>query len=85
MKKLTLSFFMLIALAVQMKAQSVYERPVIKELMDRTNTYQLNNPWREYDDNWIRGTYYAGVMACYFATGDNAYLEQTDKLCTDNL
>jgi len=63
-------------------AQSVYEKNTIKELMDRTNTYQLKNPWKEYDDNWIRGTYYAGVMACYFATGDKAYLEQTDKLCT---
>jgi len=84
MKKTAMSLFMVIAIAMAMnlQAQSVFEANKIKELMDRVNSYQLANPWREYDDNWIRGTYYAGVMACYFATGDNAYLEQTDELCT---
>ncbi|TSE08305.1 glycoside hydrolase family 88 protein [Aquimarina algiphila] len=75
-------FFVILFVASNLMAQSIYERPQIKELIDRVNTYQLNHPWKEYDDNWIRGTYYAGVMACYFATEDKTYLEQTDKLCT---
>ncbi|MFG6687754.1 glycoside hydrolase family 88 protein [Mariniflexile sp. HNIBRBA6329] len=49
--------------------------------MDKTNAYQLANPWSEYDDNWIRGTYYIGVMACYLATEDEAYLNQCNDLC----
>ncbi|MGS0524378.1 glycoside hydrolase family 88 protein [Zobellia nedashkovskayae] len=64
-----------------MQAQDIYDQVPIKELMDRTNNYQLNHPWQEYDDNWIRGTYYAGVMACYLATEDVNYLNQTDALC----
>lgn len=73
-------FFLLIAIFISahMKAQNVFDQDVIKELMDRTNQYQLKHPWREYDDNWIRGTFYTGVMACYLATGDEAYLNQAD-------
>ena len=56
------------------QAQAIFDRETIKELMDRTNNYQFNHPWREYDDNWIRGTYYAGLMACLLATQDEAYL-----------
>ena len=48
--------------------------------MDKVNKYQLENPWKEFDDNWIRGTYYAGVMACYQATGDKSYLDQCNAL-----
>ena len=50
-------------------------------LMDRVNAYQLKNPWKEFDNNWIRGTYYAGVMACYTATKDRSYLTQSEKFC----
>jgi rhamnogalacturonyl hydrolase YesR len=60
--------------------QSVNDKSDIKELMLSVNRYQLENPWREYDDNWIRGTYYAGVMACYQATGDEQFLEQCNTL-----
>ena len=62
-------------------SQSIYEKETVKKLMDKVNTYQLNNPWQEYDDNWIRGTYYAGVMACYLATNDEAFLKQSEALC----
>jgi rhamnogalacturonyl hydrolase YesR len=44
--------------------------------MDRVNQYQYTHPWTENDDNWIRGTYYTGVMACYQATKDGKYLSQ---------
>jgi rhamnogalacturonyl hydrolase YesR len=61
-------------------AQSVHDKPAIKSIMDKVNNYQLAHPHAKYDDNWIRGTYYAGVMACYQATGDKKYLEQCDAL-----
>lgn len=49
----------------------------IFELMHKVNHYQYNHPWTEKDDyNWIRGTYYTGVMATYQATGDKAFLDQ---------
>ena len=62
-------------------AQSVSDKQAIKSFMDRVNKYQFENPWQEFDDNWIRGTYYAGVMACYSATGDKAYLDQCEAFC----
>lgn len=61
-------------------AQSVCDKASVKEIMDRVNTYQYQNPWTEFDDNWIRGTYYTGVMACYQATGDKKYLKQCNDL-----
>lgn len=61
-------------------AQSVSDKIQVKALMDRVNGYQLANPWKEFDDNWIRGTYYAGVIACYQATGDKKFLKQCDEL-----
>ena len=62
-------------------AQSIHDKQGVKAIMDRVNKYQLENPWQEFDNNWIRGTYYAGVMACYFATGDKAYLDQCETFC----
>jgi rhamnogalacturonyl hydrolase YesR len=47
-----------------------------KQLMRHVNAYQLAHPWKETDRNWIRATYYSGVMAAYRATGDEAYFEQ---------
>lgn len=61
-------------------AQYVADKEQVKSLMDKVNGYQLANPWKEFDDNWIRGTYYAGVMACYQATGDKKFLKQCDEL-----
>jgi rhamnogalacturonyl hydrolase YesR len=60
--------------------QSVFDKDSVKEIMDKVNRYQLEHPYAKYDDNWIRGTYYAGVMACYQKTGDKTYLEQCDML-----
>ncbi len=81
MNKIVLLFLTILLPGLNLPAQSIYERGQIKKLMDKVNTYQLNNPWQEYDDNWIRGTYYAGVMACYLATGDETYLKQSNDLC----
>lgn len=82
MKKIISTFVAVFMTMIIMDAQSIFDQKSIKELMDRTNNYQLKNPWRAYDDNWIRGTYYSGIMACYFATGDENYLTQSDALCT---
>ena len=81
MKKSLLIFCIGLITVLNSNAQSIFEKETVKQLMDKVNTYQLNNPWKVYDDNWIRGTYYAGVMACYFATGDEAYLKQSVALC----
>lgn len=77
MKTLT---FLALLLSHLAGAQYVSDKAQIKSLMDKVNGYQLANPWKEFDDNWIRGTYYAGVMACCQATGDKKYLDQCDEL-----
>lgn len=77
-KTVFIPFLMLISSVVN--AQSVYDKESIKTIIEKVNKYQLENPWTEFDDNWIRGTYYTGVMACYQSTGDKKYLEQCDAL-----
>ena len=67
-------------LIMSIHAQSVFDKTSVKAVMDKVNHYQYTHPWQEFDDNWIRGTYYAGVMACYQATGDMAYLNQCNAL-----
>jgi unsaturated rhamnogalacturonyl hydrolase len=54
----------------------IFSTDFIADIIDKVNRYQLNNPWSEDDYNWIRGTYYTGVMACYQATGIKKYLLQ---------
>ena len=56
--------------------QNIYSKDFIESIIKKVNDYQLANPWKETDDNWIRGTYYTGVMACYQATGKQELLEQ---------
>jgi unsaturated rhamnogalacturonyl hydrolase len=76
----TVSIFLLLFFSLFTNAQSVFDKESIKLVMDRANKYQFEHPWTEFDDNWIRGTYYTGVMACYQSTGDKNYLEQCDAL-----
>lgn len=59
--------------------EDIYSKPFIKEIISKTNEYQYNHPWKETDDNWIRGTYYTGVMAVFQATGDEKYLQQCNE------
>jgi unsaturated rhamnogalacturonyl hydrolase len=60
------------------KRGDIFTKKFIGEIMERVNSYQLANPWSEDDYNWIRGTYYTGVMACYQATGNKKYLIQSN-------
>ena len=54
----------------------VFARDFIGAIADKVNTYQYTHPSPYSNDNWIRGTYYTGVMAMYQATGDKRYLDQ---------
>jgi len=82
MKNKFLTFFILIMCFVfieHITAQSIkniYSQKNIEEIILKVNDYQFKHPWKETDDNWIRGTYYTGVMACYKATGNQKLLEQ---------
>jgi rhamnogalacturonyl hydrolase YesR len=62
------------------QGQSIHDKKSVKVIIDKVNNYQLEHPWTEFDDNWIRGTYYTGVMACYQATGDRKLLKQCDSI-----
>jgi rhamnogalacturonyl hydrolase YesR len=78
MKNALLIFCAGLITVVNANTQSIFKKETVQQLMDKVNNYQLNNPWKEFDDNWIRGTYYTGVMACYQATGDKKLLKQCE-------
>jgi rhamnogalacturonyl hydrolase YesR len=51
--------------------------PAIAGVMKKVNTWQLEHPWKPEDRNWIRATWYTGVMAAFDATRDEDYLKQS--------
>ena len=56
--------------------ENCFTKTTVKELADRVRDYQ-NEQSQEYsNDNWVKGTYYAGLMAVYESTGDQTYLKQ---------
>lgn len=58
----------------------IFDKDYVLRIMKKVNNYQFNNPWTDKEDyNWIRGTYYTGVMAAYQATGDKQYLKQANR------
>ncbi len=56
----------------------------ITALIQKVNAWRVAHPWRPLDRNWIRATYYTGVMAAYQATGDAAYFEQALRCANQN-
>ena len=56
--------------------ENVFAKDAIVALMRKVNTYQRTHPWRRDDRNWIRATYYTGVMALYRTTKDAKVLDQ---------
>ena len=59
------------------QSSNIMEPAQIMNIMKKVNQFQLANPWTEKEDyNWIRSTYYTGVMAAYLATEDEQYLKQ---------
>jgi rhamnogalacturonyl hydrolase YesR len=76
MKKIV-AFVITICYAFTVYAQmDIYSKKFIKEITDRVNNYQYNNFSKYSNNNWIRGTYYSGVMAVFQSTGDKRYLDQ---------
>ncbi len=80
MKKIVCFLIILIVASGQFSfAQNeIYSKDFIESIIEKVNNYQYSNPWKETDDNWIRGTYYTGVMACYQSTGNKKLLQQCD-------
>ena len=65
--------------AHQASAVGPFGEAEILEVMQRVNRYIRANPYRETDRNWVRATWYTGVMEAYHATGDSAYLDQAQQ------
>ena len=53
-------------------------------LMKKANSWQLAHAARAEDRNWIRATWYTGVMAAYDATGETGYLKQAQAWAERN-
>lgn len=47
--------------------------------MQLVNQHFLTNAWKNSDRNWVRGTYYTGLMAFYKSTGEEALLRQAEN------
>jgi len=58
MKKITgiIAVTLLLLVCLIGNSQSINDKESIKKLIDKVNSYQLKNPWKEFDDIWIRGT-----------------------------
>ena len=55
---------------------SAFDRDSILERMYQVNGFFIENQWMEVDRNWIRATYFTGLMAFYRVTGDTSLLAQ---------
>lgn len=58
------------------KSEEVFSKEKIIAIMNKVNDYQYSHPWIKDDRNWIRGTYYTGVMALYKTTQKQRILNQ---------
>ncbi len=57
---------------------SIYSRDDIRQLMRKVDDWQLANRTKDVaENNWLRATWYTGVMAAYKATGERNFLQQT--------
>ncbi len=56
--------------------EEVFSPDEIIAIMHRVNDYTFSHPWKPHDRNWIRATYYTGVMALYRTTRDERILNQ---------
>jgi len=52
-----------------------FEKEAIKALADRVRGNVNSQPLRFPNQHWVRGAYYAGLMAMYESTSDRAYLD----------
>ena len=56
--------------------EDIFSKQKVVEMMRKVHAYQLAHPYTEHDRNWIRATYYTGVMALYETTKDPKILDQ---------
>ncbi|MCL4204368.1 MAG: glycoside hydrolase family 88 protein [Pirellulaceae bacterium] len=85
MKRTTVAWIAAIAVCVaaspgaaaEPRGEDAFEPEAILALADRVHAYTIGNPYTPSDRNWIRATFYSGVMELYHATGNEKYREQT--------
>ena len=65
--------------ADQPRAEDAFQPENILALADKVYNHTLENPYRETDRNWIRATFYSGVMELYHATGNAKYRGQAER------
>ncbi len=63
----------------QPRAEDAFQPENILALADQVYAHTLENPYRPTDRNWIRATFYSGVMELYHATGKAKYREQAER------
>ncbi|MFP6649433.1 MAG: hypothetical protein VB817_08220, partial [Pirellulaceae bacterium] len=51
----------------------------VKALADRVRGHVNSQPLRFPNQHWVRGAYYAGLLAMYESTSDRAYLDDCMK------
>ena len=56
--------------------EDIFAKKNIIAVMNRVNSYTYSHPYKETDLDWIRATYYTGVMALYETTKDPEILAQ---------
>ncbi len=67
------------ARSAEPSASDIFTGEEIVEVMRKVRDYQLAHPWKEADRNWIRATYYTGVMGLYRTTKDPEILTQARR------
>ncbi|PID91045.1 MAG: hypothetical protein CSA96_10380 [Bacteroidetes bacterium] len=58
-----------------------FDRDVILDAMYRAKTWQESQHDGAVPTNWLTGTFYAGVFACYEATGRQSFLDASRDWC----
>ena len=56
-------------------SETIFDKSEIKALADRVRMHQVKRGLRFKNQHWVRGTYYAGLMAVYESTSDRGYLD----------
>jgi len=68
--------FLTFSAAATAAPDDLFSREKIVALLYRINEYQRTHPSKERDRDWVRATYYTGVMALYHTTKDTKILDQ---------
>ncbi len=65
--------------AAEPRWEHAFQGDSILALADKVYAHTLANPYTATDRNWIRATFYSGVMELYHATGNERYREQATR------